>query len=245
MGERIADEYGSNVASLIRIKSAHSAKMPARCSPSERAPAVACSLRWDSRKTKGDSGSMRCSLDTERSPSCPEKSKSHLKVAAGRAAAKSDYPHRRATVLSRFRERPVSRKKKSGRGPCFDFSTAPEEQRHQQKDGCGATRGSEPEGGPMMLRGSGSRAGGCEEIESEAGEQRARQHASAVSEERIQALGGATQVGRRPLVGIHLPGHEEEVEADSVKKNGEIEHPHSGTRIAEGEKNVAQGPGDQ
>src|SRR5580658_2342260 len=110
MGERIADEYGSNVASLIRIKSAHSAKMPARCSPSERAPAAACSLRWDSRKTKGDSGSMRCSFDTERNPSCPEKSKSHLKAAAGRARGESDYPHRRATEPSWFRKRPVSTK---------------------------------------------------------------------------------------------------------------------------------------
>ena len=74
---------------------------------------------------------------------------------------------------------------------------------------------------------------GREVVENAARQQRPDQHADAVGDERDETLSGAAQVRRRRLVGVELAGDEEEVVADAVQQDRNVEHPHAGAGIAD------------
>src|SRR5437870_1263608 len=84
-----------------------------------------------------------------------------------------------------------------------------------------------------------------EVIERAAGEFRADEHSQAVGDERQETLRGAAQVRGRLLIGIKLAGHEEEIEAETVEQDSQIEHPYGGAGVAVRQQAVTQAPAEQ
>src|ERR1017187_3703195 len=87
----------------------------------------------------------------------------------------------------------------------FDLGAGLEEDGHQQENGEGSARGTQPEGGPIVGQGAAGLRG--KEIERAAGEHGSDEHADAISEEGEEALRGAAQVGGSLLVCVELSGH--------------------------------------
>ena len=67
-------------------------------------------------------------------------------------------------------------------------------------------------------------------------------HAGPEGDEGDEALGGGAQVRGRLAVHVDLPGHEEEVVADAVEEDADVQHPYQAGVVAEGEEQVARGP---
>ena len=83
---------------------------------------------------------------------------------------------------------------------------------------------------------------GGEVVDYPAGQERANKHARSVGDEGDHALCGSA-VGRRGFaVDVDLAGDEEEVVADAVKQDAEIEHPDACAGVTEGEQHIAQRP---
>ena len=58
----------------------------------------------------------------------------------------------------------------------------------------------------------------------------------------MKPCAAAADVGRRLLVDVDLAGDEEEVVADAVQQDADVEHPHQRAGVAVGEQHVARGP---
>ena len=88
--------------------------------------------------------------------------------------------------------------------------------------------------------------GGCGgvHVDDFAADPTADEHADAVGEEDDEALGGGAQGLRRFHVDVDLTGDKEEVVADAVHDDAEIEHPDQAVDVAESKAQIADDPGE-